>query len=111
MKKVFVVLASAMLTVSAWGQSVVRRIDGSDSSRDLSECAAAIAHRDSILVFQGRTDHNMSGIDFEWYVTTVIVLRSRGDFSRGYYELRHQFDKLILSPNVSNCIHYRIDSP
>ena len=99
-----IVMSFALTTASAigaWGQSAVMADSDSSEPRDLTDCAAAIAHKDGILVEQGNNDVNV----FEEKVsyTTALLLRSRGNLDKGYYTIAHYKNEFIDYPVGTEC--------
>lgn len=86
MKKILVVLASLTLAVSAWGQSRVEAVGSERERADISDCAAAIAHRDAIKVLEANREPDTTYGEKVWSLT-VLLLRDRGALRRGYYTL------------------------
>ena len=105
MKKLFVVLASVTLAVSAWGQSMVEANIGHSEAVDISECAAAIAHQDAIKVLERNYDPDTLAIIQRWSLS-VLLLRDRGNLRRGYYNLITGYKSYESYPEYTVCWHY-----
>ena len=99
-----IVMSFALTTASsigAWGQSAVMADSDSSEPRDLTDCAAAIAHRDSILLEQGNV--KVSEENFEVLFTTALLLRSRGNLDKGYYTIAHVKNYISDYPVRTEC--------
>ena len=97
MKKLIVAASLLLMSVSAWGQSIVVAEESEKTFVDIADCAAAIAHRDAIKVLEA--------FDLPDSSVSVLLLRDRGGLKRGYYWLYHEH---IQGPLYTECWYYPI---
>ena len=100
MQKPLVVLASLTLAVSAWGQVIVNA--GRSVPVPIEDCHSAMQHRDAIKVHEEVYESSYT----QYFVQTVLMLRSTNRLDAGYYSLEHQ--SRSRSPKMTVCLHFSL---